>query len=115
MFLDDFSDWWSDTLAERGSGRKSFTHIHSEESTVERDGNRQDQYVIRCHWQETEKHRVSFAADRIVVPDHQRVALVFSTSVCDFMPPELFDEIAGMEFEVWAPTPVFQPAPAPQP
>ena len=113
--LDDFSAWWSDNLAERGSGWKSFTHIQSEKSTVERDGKPLDQYVIQYHWQETEKHCVSFATDRIVVSNHQGIALVFSASVCDFMPPAVFDEIAGMEFDVWVPTPVFRPAPTPQP
>ena len=113
--LDDFADWWSETLAERGSGWKSFTPIHSGKSTVQRDGHPQEQYVVRYHWQETEAHCVSFATDRIVVSGHQRVALVFSASVCDFMPPAVFDEIAGMEFDVWVPTPVFQPAPDPQP
>ena len=113
--LDDFSAWWSETLAERASGWKSFTHIHSGKSTVERDGHPQEQYEIEYHWQETEAHCVSFATDRIVVSGHQRIALVVSASVCDFMPPAVFDEIAGMELDVWVPTPVFQPAPVPEP
>ena len=69
--------------------------------------------MIEYHWQESEKHCVSFATDRIVVSDHRRIALVFSASVCDFMPPAVFNEIATMQLDIWVPTPVFQPAPAP--
>ena len=110
--LDDFSTWWSDSLAQRAGGWASFTLISSGKSTVKRDGIQQDAYVIKYRWQETGAHCVSFAADTIIVSktvsDYRPIALVFNTSVCDFMPPSVIEETAAMEFSVWAPTPVRQ-------
>ena len=111
--LDEFSVWWSESLAERGSGWKSFGIINSEKSTVERDGIRQDQYVIKYHWQQSANHCATFGTDLITVSVNQRTALIFSTSVCDFTPPTVSEEIAGIEFDVRAPTPVSQPSSSP--
>ena len=113
--LDDFSALWSETLEKRGSGWESFTIIQSKKSIVERYGNRQDQFVIKYHWQETADQCLSLATDRIMVSIQQGIALILSTSVCDFMPPAVIEEISGTEFGVWAPTPVSLPSGAPQP
>lgn len=106
--LDDFSVWWSDSLTERANSWNVFTRISSERAMVERNGKQQEEHVIKYRWQETEDHCVSFATDRVVVSDYRRVALVFNTSVCDFMPPSVIEETALMELEVWTPTQVRQ-------
>ena len=111
--LDDFSTWWSESLAERGSGWKSFDIINSEKSKVERNGIRQDQYVIKYQWQQSDNHCATFGTDLITVSVNQRTALIFSTSVCDFTPQAVSEEIAGIEFDVRAPTPVSQPSSSP--
>ena len=111
--LDEFSAWWSESLAERGSGWKSIDIINSEKSTVERNGIRQDQYVINYNWQQSANHCAAFGTDLIVVSVDQRTALIFSTSVCDFTPPVVSEEIAGMGFDVRAPTPVSQHSSSP--
>ncbi len=108
--LDDFSAWWSENLAKRGEGWKSFSIIDSKKSTVGRDGDRQDQIVIKYHWQESANHCATMATDLITVSVNQRTALIFSTSVCDFTPPTVSDEIAGMKFDVQEPTPVSLPS-----
>ena len=76
---------------------------------VERGGIRQDQYVIKYQWQQSANHCTTFGTDLITVSANQRTALIFSTSLCDFTPPAVSDEIAGIEFDVRAPTPVSQP------
>ena len=101
--LDDFSAWWSDSLAERAGRWTKFTQISSEKSTVERDGHQQDSSVIEYYWQETNDHCVSFATDTIAVSNYRPIVLVFNTNVCDFMPPSVVEEIAAMNFEVWPP------------
>ncbi len=106
--LDEFSAWWSDSLAKRAGNWKNFTQIHSGKSTIERDGHRQDSSVIKYRWQETGEHCVSFATDTIVVSTYRKSALIFNTSLCDYMPPSVVEEVAAMDFEVWAPTPIRQ-------
>ena len=101
--LDDFSAWWNESLAERSGRWNNFTKISSGKSTVERDGHQQDIYEVKYRWQETQDHCVSFGADTIVVSNFQPIALVFSASLCDFMPPPVVEEIAAMNFQVWAP------------
>ena len=108
--LDEFSAWWSESLAERGSGWKSFEIINSEKSKVERNGVRQDQYVIKYQWQQSENHCATFGTDLITVSINQSTALIFSTSVCDFTPPSVSEEIAGIQFDVQVPTPVSLPS-----
>ncbi len=99
--LDDFSAWWSDSLAERASSWNNFTRISSEKSTVERDGHQQDSSVIKYRWQETDDHCVSFASDTIMMSNYRPIALVFNTNLCDFMPPSVMKEIEAMNFEAW--------------
>ena len=111
--LDDFSAWWNDSLAERAGNWNNFTRISSGKSTVERDGHQQDTFVIKYRWQETGNHCTSFATDTIAISNYQPIALVFSASLCDFMPPSVLEEIAAMNFEAWGPTPVSQPNPTP--
>ena len=102
--LDDFSAWWSESLVERASRWNTFTRISSGKDTVERDGPQQDAFVIKYRWQESLDRCVSFATDTIMVSNHRPIVLVFSASLCDFMPPSVIEEIAAMDFEVWAPT-----------
>ena len=100
--LEDFSAWWSDEMVERAGNWSSFTLIYSHKSP----GAQQDEYVINYRWQESTDHCVSFATDRIVLSDQQRIALVFNSSVCDFMPPSVLNEIDVMEFYLWESAPV---------
>ena len=113
--LDDFSDWWLESLAKRGSAWNTFTIIESEKSTVERYGNRQEQFVIKYHWQQSGNQCVSLATDLITVSIQHSIALVLSTSVCDYLPPSVIEEISGTEFGIWAPTPVALPSTPPRP
>ena len=108
--LDDFSSWWIDSLAERSRRWSSYTRISSEKFIVEREGHFQNAYEIKYRWQETQDRCVSFATDTIMVSNHRPIALVFSASLCDFMPPSAIEEIAAMNFEVWTPAePVADP------
>ena len=111
--LDDFSVWWYENLVKRGSDWESFAIINSEKSTAGRNGDRQDQYVIKYQWQESAKHCATFTSDLITVSANQGTALIFSTSMCDFTPPSVSEEIAGMKFDVRAPTPVSLPSSSP--
>ncbi len=104
--LGDFSAWWSDSLAKRAGAWSNFTQISSEKSVVERDGHQQESFVIKYRWQQTVDNCISFATDTIMISNHQPVALVFSVSLCDFVPPSVIEEIASMDFEVWAPAPI---------
>ncbi len=111
--LDEFSAWWSDALMERGGAWSHFAYIYSGKSIVERNGSQQEEHLINYRWQETEEHCVSSATDRIVVSNQLSIALVFNTSLCDFMPPSVLHEIADMEFYVSEPTPVRKQTPDP--
>ncbi len=101
--LDDFSAWWNNSLAERAGNWNDFYRISSEKSTIESDGHEQDSSVIKYRWQETAGHCVSFAADTIVVSNYRPIALVFNTNLCDFVPPQVNEEIAAMNFTAWPP------------
>ena len=101
--LDDFAAWWSASLVERSGRWNSFTRISSERPIVERGGHFQNAYVIKYRWQETVDRCVSFATDRIMLSNHRPIALVFSASLCDFMPPSVIEQIADMRFAVWPP------------
>ncbi len=103
--LDDFSAWWNTSLVERSSQWNNFTQISSGKSPVEIDGHQQDSFVIKYRWQETVDHCVSFATDTIMVSNHRPIALVFSASLCDFMPPSVAEEINAINFKVWPPDP----------
>ena len=111
--LDDFAAWWSESLAKRGSAWKSFGIIDSEKTRVDRNGIRQDQYVIKYQWQQSEDHCATFGTDLITVSVDQRTALIFSTSMCDVSPLAVSEEIAGIEFDVRVPTPVSLPTSPP--
>ena len=99
--LEDFSAWWQDSIMERADDWQSFTHIYSGESTVEGDG--QDQYEIQYSWQETKEHCLSFSTDKIVLNDDLRLALIFSVSVCEFMPAPEFHAAASATITVSGP------------
>ena len=103
--LDDFSAWWRESLMERAGRWSNFTQISSGKSIAQSNGHQQDASVIKYRWQETANHCVSFATDTIMISNHRPAALIFSASLCDFMPPSVIEEIAAMDFEVWAPTP----------
>ncbi len=111
--LVEFSAWWSDALMQRADAWNTFTYIYSETSTVERNGSQQEEHRINYRWQETKENCVSFATDLIVVSDRQGIALVFHTSLCDFMPVSALKEVTDMEFYLSDPTPEDQQTPDP--
>ena len=106
--LDDFSAWWEDTLAERAGDWQDFTHIYSGKSTADIDGIRQEQYEIQYSWQETAKHCVSFTTDTIALNHELRRALIFSSSVCEFVSAPEFHAAASATITVAGPTPAHQ-------
>ena len=107
--LEDFADWWRGAMEDRAGEWRDYAPIYSGKSTVERDGIRQAQYVMQYNWQQTEEHCVSSATDTIAVNHELRTALVFSVSVCEFVPAPVFHEVASATIAVGGPAPVSRP------
>ena len=101
--LDGFSAWWEAEMEQRANDWHNFTHIYSGKASVERDGIQQEQYAIQYSWQETEEHCVSFATDTIVLNHELRRALIFSASVCQFVPAPEFHAAASATITVAGP------------
>ena len=104
--LEDFSGWWQDSMAGRARDWHSFTQIYSGRSAVKREGVRQEQYTIQYSWQETEEHCLSYSTDTIALNDDLRRALIFSVSVCEFVPAEIFHAASSGSIVVVGPDPV---------
>ena len=106
--LAEFAEWWLEAMEERASGWHDFTRIYSREATVERDGIQQEQYVIQYNWQEAESNCHAFATDTIVLDNVPDRALIFSTSVCEFVSAPVFHAVDNSTISVGGPTPVRQ-------
>ena len=91
--LRDFAEWYRDDIIESARNWEIF-EIRSFDTSETHDG-----YVIDYVWQETDEYCTESARDLIVESSYFRDALVFSSSMCRFMPQSAFDEIGTMEFD----------------